>query len=1012
MPRFPSAPIVDDTLRKPTPQRPSFPARVLLLVALLLLPLAGLHGAPSGDYLNRFWQTAEGMPSNVVSGIARDAGGFLWIGTGAGVARFDGVRFEIHSLAQGLPDTQVHALHLDHEGRIWAGTRRGAAYYKDGKWTVVEGLPVESVFSIGEAKDGSIWLGMYRGCWRWSRGKVSQVDLGEIPADTRSFLDDGYGGLWILTAGHLCRWYPDKPGVAVSVPGPWNGHDLRDLARDAQGRMVICGSGVLLRDNDGEWENLGESMPSGDTSPNLACTAGPEGTLWVATRDRGLLCLDEDGDWSSIDAAKGQVSLDDVRALLVDDDGLIWAGTNGGGLNLLRRRPFESYASAEGLGRTVTSSLVIDCDGSVLAGTDGGGILRFEGGRFVPAFPQLKLPQSGLIWSLCAARDGTLWAGTYRDGLLRIRDRAFETISLGDVKPAPAISALFEAQDGRILIGTGDHGVWCWSKEGVTHLGGPQGDQSRVHDILEDRAGNVWAACGSQGLWRWAAGEWQRIGEVTGKDVITPSALLEGEGGELWIGTLGQGLLRYRGGKLDRWSIEQGLASEIVVQLLEEKGGNLWVGTDTGLQRLSRAELDAGPGTRFSGIRLGREDGLPTPQFSGEHGNLCVRAADGSLWLSLASGAIHLDPRKFSKPPRAPLVSIESASTDRGPLWLSEGPLRREEIVVAPGSGTLKIRIASPEFVAPERVRLRYRMSGLENEWQEIDGGRVASYASLPPGSYRFEAAVAARDGTWTPLPAAVPVEIQPFFHQTLAFRIPAVAAILILLGFGIRAWSLRRIRKRMALLYQEQRVERERARIASDLHDDLGASLTEVNFLGTLAADAVENGPLRQRMIGIVERVQRMAKSLDEIVWTVNPANDTLSSTANYLCSRTEESLRAAGIRCRLSVDEALPKMVLDSDVRHQLLLAVNEAVNNVMKHSGSADCHVAIAVKGGILSIAVEDSGRGFDPAAAKNSERSGLANFRKRMESIGGSCKITSSPGGGTRVELTVPLSRATN
>ncbi len=984
-----------------------------MLVALLSL-LSPVRAAPTGgSYLNRFWQTAEGMPSNVVSGVARDAAGFLWIGTGAGVARFDGVRFEIHSLGEGLPDTQVHALHLDRAGRVWAGTRRGAAYHEQGKWTVLPGLPAESVFSIGEAQDGSIWLGMYRGCWRWSRGQLTKIDLGDIPADTRSFLDDGFGGLWILTAGHLCRWYPDQPGVAVSVPGPWNGHDLRDLARDPQGRMVICGSGVLLRDRDGEWENLAESMPGGDTCPNLACTAGPEGTLWIATRDRGLLCLDDHG-WSSLDAARGQISLDDVRALLVDEDGMLWAGTNGGGLNLLRRRPFESYASAEGLGRTVTSSLVIAKDGAVLAGTDGGGILRFSGGRFVPAFPRLKLPENGLIWSLCAAGDGSLWAGTYRDGLLRIHGDSFETVPLESGQTPASISALFEGRDGRLLIGTHDRGVWCWKDGKVSQLGGPQGDQARVHDILEDRAGNIWAACGSQGLWRRAGEEWQRIGEEAGKDVLNPSVLLEGAAGELWIGTLGQGLLRYREGKLDRWTTEQGLVSDIVVQLLEEKdGGNLWVGTDSGLQRLSRAEFEAGPVKRFSGIRLGREDGLPTPQFSGEHGNLCVRSPeDGSLWFSLASGAIHLDPRKFSKAPRRPAISIESAATDRGPLWQKEGPLYREEVVVSPGSGTLKIRLASPEFVAPERVRIRYRMSGLENEWQESDGGRVASYASLPPGSYRFQAAVAGRDGTWTPRPAAVGVEIQPFFHQTLAFRIPAVAALLVLLGVAIRAWSLRRIRKRMALLYQEQRVERERARIASDLHDDLGASLTEVNFLGTLAADAVPEGPLRQRVAGIVERVQRMTRSLDEIVWTVNPANDTLSSTANYLCSRTEESLRAAGIRCRLSVDEALPKMVLDSDVRHQLLLAVNEAVNNVMKHSGSADCHLAIAAHEGILTIIIEDSGRGFDPADTQDPDHSGLANFQRRMESISGTCHITSTPGTGTRIELTVPLSRASH
>ncbi len=983
-----------------------------MLAGWLAMSAPGAGAAQSGGYLNHFWQTAEGMPSNVVSGMARDAAGFLWIGTGAGVARFDGNRFELHSLAEGLPDTQVHTLYLDRAGRLWVGTRRGAAYRQNGKWTTVPDMPLESVFSIGEGPDGAVWLGMYRGCYRWNHGHAKKIDLGEIPADTRSFLDDGYGGVWILTAGHLCRWYPDQPEKAVSVAGPWNGHDLRDLARDAKGRMVICGTGLLLReDDDGEWENLGESMPEGNAGANMACTTTPDGTLWVATRDRGLMCLDSEDAWTTLNSAKGEVSLDDVRALLVDEDGLVWAGTNGGGLNLLRRRPFDSYGSAEGLGRTVTSSLVIDRDGGVWAGTDGGGILKFRGGRFVPGFPNLKLPENGLIWSLCGGGDGSLWAGTYRDGLLRIREGGFETVDLGD-GTAESISALYEGQGGRLLVGTHDRGVWCWQAGKTNFIGGPQGDQTSIHDILEDRAGNIWVAAGSQGLWRRTGEAWQRVGEEPGKDVLNPGVLLEGSGGELWIGTLGQGLVRYQDGKLERWTTEQGLASDIVVQILEDDSHNLWIGTDSGLQRLSREELV--PGSRFSGVRLGREDGLPTPQFSGEHGNLCVRAKDGSLWFSLASGAIHLDPRKFSKAPRAPLVSIESAATDRGLLWQKEGSLRQDEIEVEPGSGTLKIRVASPEFVAPERVRIRYRMDGLESEWQESDGGRVVSYASLPPGSYTFETAVAGRDGTWSKQPVSIPVEIKPFFHQTLAFRIISFSLGLVLLGFGVRAWSLRRIRKRMALLYQEQRVERERARIASDLHDDLGASLTEVNFLGTMVADAVPEGPLRQRISGIVERVQRMAKSLDEIVWTVNPANDTLSSTANYLCSRTQESLGAAGIRCRLSVDEALPKMVLDSDVRHQLLLAVNEAVNNVMKHSGSAECHLGLAVRNGVLEIVVEDFGRGFDPAAALVSgDGNGLANFRRRMQSVGGSCQISSTPGSGsgTRVELTVPLSSST-
>lgn len=228
----------------------------------------------------------------------------------------------------------------------------------------------------------------------------------------------------------------------------------------------------------------------------------------------------------------------------------------------------------------------------------------------------------------------------------------------------------------------------------------------------------------------------------------------------------------------------------------------------------------------------------------------------------------------------------------------------------------------------------------------------------------------------------------------------------MIALGYLVRAWSLRRIQRRMALLVQERRVDKERARIAQDLHDELGASLTEINFLGTLAADSLAESPARQKMEGIVERAQHMAKSLDEIVWTVNPANDTLSSTANYLCSRTQESLRAADIRCRLEVADHLPGMTLDSELRHHLLMAVNEAVNNVMKHSGSRDCILSLEMAQGNFVVCVQDSGCGFDPEHTHEG-RNGLTNLRRRLEALGGSCAIESAPERGTRVRLVVPL-----
>ncbi|MCW1922017.1 histidine kinase [Luteolibacter arcticus] len=974
--------------------------RLLLMLSAILTGWSPVRGA---SYLNRIWQTGDGLPSNSVNGVVRDREGFLWLATGNGVARFDGLRFELHSIVDGLPDTMIHSLHLDRSGRIWVGTRRGAAYRENGKWLIPQGIPNEQIYSLGEAQDGSIWLGTYTECWRWSQGKATRVDLGDIPADTRSFLDDGYGGLWILTRGHLCRWSPDQPGVARVVPGPWSGYDLRDLCRDAQGRMIVCGTGLLLRESEDGWENLGDSMPGGPGA-NLVCTTGPDGVLWIATRDRGVMLLDH-GKWSTIDSTT-QLSLDDVRSLLIDDEGLVWLGTNGGGLDLLRRRMFESYAAKEGLGRTVTSALVIDRAGTVWVGTDGGGIFRHRDDRFVPAFPSLALPGKGLIWSLCATGDGTLWAGTYREGLLKIRGDTLESIALPAAAADKEVSALHEMHDGTLLAGVQGTGVLRWADGKFDPaFEGPSAHELPFHDVLEDRKGQVWAACGSHGLWRRVGNVWNRAGEGDGKDVLNAVALLEGRAGELWIGTLGQGLVRYQDGQQVRWGMEKGLLSDSIVQIQEDERRNLWLGSAAGLQRVSRDELESG--TRLTGIRLGREDGLPTPQFSGEHGNLCAKASDGTLWFSLASGAIHLDPKNFTTSPRAPSVRIESAATDHGTVWDRSVSSAGDGIVVAPGSGTLRIRFTSAEFVAPERVRFRCRMDGVEEGWQEIEGARTVSYASLPPGNYRFDLMVAGRDGSWGPKAATIQVRQEPYFWQRLGFQLAAMVATVTSLVFVVYKWSRRRLRRKVEALRQERRVEMERARIARDLHDDLGASLTEINFLGTLAGGAMQEGPPRDKVLGMVERARHMAKSLDEIVWTVNPHNDTLSSTVHYLCSRVRESLTAAGIRCRLEVDEDLPECTLDSQQRHHLLMTVNEAVNNAMKHSRATEVGLTLRFTDNRLLVDIADNGKGFDPDTAAAAERNGLLNMQRRMESAGGTVQITPAATG-TVVAVELPLS----
>ncbi|MCF7673782.1 MAG: hypothetical protein K9N23_00190 [Akkermansiaceae bacterium] len=590
------------------------PALLVSAVAILLWTVMStpLQADESQGYLNRFWQTSDGMPSNSVNDIGKDRDGFLWIATGAGVARFDGLRFEVFYTRDGLPDTQLRCLHVDRRNRVWVGTRRGVAYRENGAWVIPSGFPNEPVFSLGEGTDGSIWVGTFIGCWKWDDGGFTKINLGDITPDVRSFLGEGGSGMWILTRDNLCLWHPETPGTVEPVPGPWENKDLRDLARDHAGRVIVCGTGVLLRREGDHWEDLNPMIPNGDQNANLACAVAADDTIWLATRNHGLTFL-HDAATGVIDST-GDLSLNDVRSVMTDANGMIMAGTNGGGINILRRRPFDTYSTNEGLGGTVTSALAIDRQGEILAGTDGGGIFRKENGRFRPCYRNSGLPGDGLIWSLCVGVDDSIWVGTYQDGLFRIRGDQVEKITPATGFSGNPIPALGGTRDGGVLVGTSSEGVRKWKGGQLDpDLSGPPGEGFVVYDVLEDHLGRIWVATGEQGLWVFENGGWRETTRSVGMPELLPAVIHEGGDGDLWVGSLGQGLARYHENQWTAWDVRDGMVSDTICQILEDDSGNLWLGSDRGLQRVSIAVLGAyhrdESGLPMESMLFGRTDG-------------------------------------------------------------------------------------------------------------------------------------------------------------------------------------------------------------------------------------------------------------------------------------------------------------------------------------------------------------------------------------------------------------------
>jgi signal transduction histidine kinase len=320
----------------------------------------------------------------------------------------------------------------------------------------------------------------------------------------------------------------------------------------------------------------------------------------------------------------------------------------------------------------------------------------------------------------------------------------------------------------------------------------------------------------------------------------------------------------------------------------------------------------------------------------------------------------------------------------------------------------LEFRFTGLSFVSPDQVRFRYRLAGLDKEMIEAGTRRSAQYSFLRPGNYTFHVTACNNDGVWNPQSASMAIRMLPHFYETWWFpSLVGLVAVGAVAG-TVRQVVVRRMRRQLESVERQRALERDRARIAKDIHDDLGAGLTQITLLSELARrePSEQAGPHLER---ISDSARKLTRTIDEIVWAVDPQHDTLNGLMDYLSAYTEDFLRTAGIRCRMDMPADLPDLHLAAELRYNLFLALKETLNNVVKHAQAQEVRLGLRLEPGDFTLTVEDDGRGFAAGGRDNGERivpgHGLPNLEKRLGSIGGQCSVLSVPGRGTRVEMKV-------
>ncbi|MBL9171016.1 MAG: hypothetical protein JNN07_25010 [Verrucomicrobiales bacterium] len=1007
------------------------PRRLWLCRLRLLLGLFGL-GTPlliaAPPDWRRFtfqsWHTDDGLPQNHSTSIVQTRDGYLWFGTYSGLARFDGVQFRVFNAGNtpGMVSSRITSLFEDRRGVLWVGHDAGElTRFQEGRFEAVrlKGNPLGgAILSICDDESGQVWVLHPEGTLtRVEDGRVVSVEQRTKTPTSLSLAKDAQGALWRVYGGKLT---PANPTTA-SVPS-LDCYVVRACSRRAGGLWVACSDLVQSWDPTSGLQVWGKG-PWGDDFVT-AMLENRAGYLWVGTQSGGVYVLRSDGSVAHFTRTNG-LPHDWVRSLGEDSEGNVWIGT-GGGVCAARERIVTMAASSELLrGRTVLT-LQAARDGSVWMGTEGAGVFREEqtGWRRYAEAEGLSNP---FVWSIVEDPQGEVWAGTWAGGLFRWTGSGFSIVDALRDEGYPPVTSLFVSPQGGLWMGT-QKGVRYW-KAGEVRKFAENWERSDVRALVEAPGGEVWFGMSGGGLGRLnrdgTTSVWRQRDGLPSDYVW--SLLLDSEDSDiLWIGTFGGGLCRLRSGKISVIGEKQGLPNSVLTHLVEDGRGYLWCGSYGGILRASKQDLKLcaeGQVKTVSFHVYGKADGLASVECSGGLQPAGTRTKDGRLWFSTTKGPAVIDPASLPTNSVVPRVIVEELLIDGEPRgkdllnrtadWRVQGPTT---IVVEPGEHRFQFQYTAPSFAAPDRIQFRYRLEGIEADWVNVGNKRVANYSFLVPGEYIFWVAASQAEGHWSELPAAVRLLVLPHWWERWWARVVAILLAGVTVGWGMYAYARQKYRLRLERSEQQRAIERERARIAKDIHDDLGASLTRITLLSQAARADLDRPEVAAIDIDrIYSTAHELTRAMDEIVWAVNPAHDTLESLVNYLGQFAQQFLQDAGVRCRLDVPLSLPAVRLSAEIRHHVFLAFKEALNNVVKHAGASEVRITLEMQERRISLGVEDNGQGFswseEGATGEGATlggattQNGLGNMKQRLREIGGQCLIESQVGQGTRVVFRV-------